>query len=90
MDETITPESGAVPKQQASSKRKITNIYRDATTLVNIGQTCPEKLRIIDVHPVVQEYMDNRLRSVAVTPTPKIVPLYDVDWKIKVMKWKCC
>ena len=33
--------------------------------------------------------MDNRLRSVAVTPTPKIVPLYDVDWKIKVMNWKC-
>ena len=85
IEETSRPGTGAIPKRKASCKRKITKVYRDSTTLVNLCPTWPEKLRILDVHPVVQEYMDNRLRPVEKASAQQVVPFYDAHWKNKVL-----
>ena len=84
MDETIKPDSGAIPKRKASNKRKVTKVYRDTTTLVGNVHAYSEKLRIVDVHPIVQEYIDNKLKPIVVTPPQKEVPVYDIQWKNKV------
>lgn len=62
-------------------------MYRDHTTLVNITPVWPpEKLRILAVHPIVKEYIDNRLRHPVDSSERKIVPVYDMQWNSKVLK----
>ena len=86
IDETAE-SSSTIPKGKASGKRKITKVYRDHTTLVNVAPVWPpEKLRILAVHPVVKEYIDNRLRHPVDSSNQKIVPVYDMQWNTKVRK----
>lgn len=67
----------SLPKRRAKTKQKVTKVYRDSESLVNIG--LPDwlsKLKIIQSYPIVQEFN----LTAADAAGNQAVKVYNVDW----------